>query len=59
MSEARTISPDPDDEPYFALALNLGGGLWSNDKKLKDEQAIIHVYTTKDLVEQYFPDNVN
>ena len=32
LDEAEKISPDPDDIIYFALALKLKCGLWSNDK---------------------------
>ena len=47
---AKSISPDPDDVPYFALALKLHCGIWSNDKKLK-EQTKINVYSTEDIIE--------
>ena len=53
-TEARLISPDHDDVAYFALALNLGGGIWSNDKKLKDLQKSVIVYNTKDLIELFY-----
>jgi predicted nucleic acid-binding protein len=45
MKEAEKISPDPKDMMYFALALKLKCGIWSNDKKLK-EQKIVNVYST-------------
>lgn len=45
MKEAEKISPDPKDTMYFALALKLKCGLWSNDKKLK-EQNKVNVYST-------------
>lgn len=47
--DADSISPDPDDVQYFALALKLRCGIWSNDKKLK-KQRKIKVYSTEDLV---------
>ncbi|MCX6709271.1 MAG: PIN domain-containing protein [Candidatus Woesearchaeota archaeon] len=47
--EAREITPDPDDSEYFALALKLGCGIWSNDKRLKNQYKI-RVYSTKDLL---------
>jgi predicted nucleic acid-binding protein len=56
LAEARDISPDPDDEAYFALALNLGGGLWRNDKLLKEKQLAIRVFTTNDVVGMLFSD---
>ena len=49
LDEAEEICPDPDDVAYFALALKLKCGLWSNDKKLKN-QNVIKVYSTEDLV---------
>lgn len=46
---AEEISPDQDDVMYFALALKLNCPIWSNDKKLK-EQDKIKVYSTNELV---------
>jgi predicted nucleic acid-binding protein len=48
LEKANDVSPDPDDSPYFALALFKKCALWSNDKKLK-EQKIIRVYATEEL----------
>lgn len=48
VSEADKITPDPDDMVYFALALKLNCPIWSNDKKLK-EQNRIKVYHTHEL----------
>ncbi len=45
MKDAEKISPDPKDTMYFALALKLKCGVWSNDKKLK-EQNSVNVYST-------------
>lgn len=50
--EAEKICPDPNDAIYFALALKLNCGIWSNDKKLK-EQNKINVYSTEDLVKGF------
>jgi predicted nucleic acid-binding protein len=47
-NEAKLISPDPNDVIYFALALKMKAGIWSNDKKLK-EQNSIKVYSTSEL----------
>ena len=47
--EAEKITPDPDDMAYFALAIKLNCAIWSNDKKLK-EQDNIKVYHTHELV---------
>ena len=48
VEEAGKITPDPDDMAYFALALKLNCAIWSNDKKLK-EQNKIKVYNTHEL----------
>ncbi|MBS3145695.1 hypothetical protein J4414_02740 [Candidatus Woesearchaeota archaeon] len=48
VEEAEKLTPDPDDMAYFALALKLNCAIWSNDKKLK-EQDKIEVYNTHEL----------
>ena len=48
VKEAEKITPDPDDMAYFALALKLNCAIWSNDKKLKEQDAI-KVYHTHEL----------
>ena len=48
--EAEKISPDSGDVAYFALALKLKCALWSQDKKLKEKQNKVKVYSTEDLV---------
>lgn len=48
ISKAIKISPDENDAHYFALALKLNCGIWSNDKKLK-EQAEVKVHSTVEL----------
>ena len=48
VEEAEKLTPDHDDMAYFALALKLNCSIWSNDKKLK-EQNKIKVYKTHDL----------
>jgi len=50
LQKAEIISPDPDDCAYFALALKLKCGIWSNDKDLKN-QNIVNIYSTKDLLD--------
>jgi predicted nucleic acid-binding protein len=45
---AEQISTDPDDVQYFATALKMKCGIWSNDKKMKN-QSDVKVYTTADL----------
>ncbi|EFK96340.1 protein containing Nucleotide binding protein, PINc domain [sediment metagenome] len=47
---AKGISPDPDDIMYFALALKLNCPIWTNDKKLK-QQDKVKIYSTSDLAE--------
>jgi len=49
ISISKKISPDPNDTEYFALALRLNCGIWSNDKKLK-EQDQVKVYSTSELI---------
>ncbi len=49
IDEAKLICPDIDDIMYFALALKLNCPIWSNDKKLK-EQNKVKVYSTEDLI---------
>ena len=46
---AQKICPDKDDVHYFALALKLKCAIWSNDKKLK-EQDKIKVYASHELI---------
>ncbi|MDO8467858.1 MAG: PIN domain-containing protein [Nanoarchaeota archaeon] len=49
LRQAFEISPDPDDIDFFALALKLNCPIWSNDKKLKDQDKI-KVYSTGDIL---------
>lgn len=49
ISLSKKISPDPNDTEYFALALRLNCGIWSNDKKLK-EQNQVEVHSTSELM---------
>lgn len=49
VGDAKKISPDKDDVQYFALALKLGIGIWSNDKALK-RQSLVKVLSTEDLL---------
>jgi predicted nucleic acid-binding protein len=46
--EAESLTPDPDDMAYFALALRLGCAIWSNDKKLKSQDKVT-IYHTAEL----------
>src|SRR3989344_3735795 len=47
--KAGNICPHEKDITYFALALFLKCPIWSNEKKLK-EQDYIKIYTTKELI---------
>ena len=51
--EAEKISPDPDDVAYIALALKLKCPIWSQDRKLKENQNKVRVYSTEDLVKMF------
>ena len=53
LDEAEKISPDPDDVAYIALALKLKCAIWSQDKKLKEKQNNVQVYSTEDLVKMF------
>ena len=50
LMQATLVSPDIKDAPYFAACLKLNAGLWSNDKRLKKQNAV-RVWSTSDLVE--------
>ena len=52
IKKAKEISPDEDDVSYFALALKLNIPIWSNDKKLK-EQELIKIYSTEEINRLY------
>ncbi|MBU0470395.1 MAG: hypothetical protein KJ598_02200 [Nanoarchaeota archaeon] len=47
--KAEEICPDPKDIPYFVLALYLKCPIWSNEKKLK-EQNEVSVFATHELI---------
>ena len=49
IKRAIQICPDPNDTEYFALALTLKYPIWSNDKKLK-EQNFIKIINTSELI---------
>ena len=44
--------PDPKDIVYFALAIHLRCSIWTNEKKLK-EQEEIRVYHTHELIKLF------
>ncbi|MEK6927377.1 MAG: PIN domain-containing protein [Nanoarchaeota archaeon] len=49
MDNGNAISPDEKDSAYFALAVMLNCPIWSNDKKLK-EQNIVKIYSIEELL---------
>jgi|SRR3989338_4025813 len=51
LPEGKKISPDPDDSDFFALALKLDCGIWSEDKLLK-QQSKVKVYSTSELLKE-------
>ncbi|MCL5239399.1 MAG: PIN domain-containing protein [Candidatus Marsarchaeota archaeon] len=51
MDIASRITPDPKDIPYIALALFEGCELWSNDRRLREDQSVVKVLTTSTLQE--------
>jgi len=46
--DAEKISPDKKDVDYFALALKFNCAIWTNDKKLK-EQNRVDIYSTEEV----------
>jgi predicted nucleic acid-binding protein len=51
MIEAESISPDPDDSDFFALALKHNCVIWSEDKELK-RQDKVKILSTSDLIKE-------
>lgn len=47
IKRAQRASPDPKDIPYFALTLRIGGRIWSDDKKLKEQDKVSTITTTE------------
>ena len=50
LPQANAISPDPKDVAYIALAIKTGASIWSNDKRLKDNQNKIPVLATHEIL---------
>ena len=48
--EAEKISPDPDDVAYLALAFILNCAIWSQDRKLRENQSQVQIYSTEELI---------
>lgn len=49
LEEAKQLTSDEDDIQYLALALKLKIPVWSNDKKLK-QQDKVKIYSTEDIL---------
>ena len=50
---AKLYTKDIDDAPYIALALKINYPIWSNDKRLK-EQNKVKILSTEDIIEILF-----
>jgi predicted nucleic acid-binding protein len=53
LSDAKIISPDPDDIDLFALALKLNCPIWAQEKGFK-KQPKVQVFSTSDLISLLF-----
>lgn len=51
LNASRELSPDPKDALYFALALKLDAEIWSNDKRLKNQDKI-QILSTSEILEK-------
>lgn len=52
IQNAEKVCPDKDDVDYFALALKLNCGIWSEDKELRNQKEV-EVLSTKDLITKH------
>lgn len=52
LDKADKISPDPKDTIYLALALALKASVWSNDKKIKQDQNKIIILSTEEVIDK-------
>lgn len=52
INKAEKISPDLKDTVYLALAFALKSDIWSNDKKLKQGQEKITIFSTEELIDK-------
>jgi len=52
VKDAKNIVPDVGDLLYFACALKMKCPVWSNDKRLKNQDRI-QIYSTKELIVQF------
>ncbi len=49
---AEKITPDLNDAEYFALALHLNCGIWTNDKML-GKQDKVRIFTTEEIIKLF------
>ncbi|NVM46673.1 MAG: DNA-binding protein [Candidatus Lokiarchaeota archaeon] len=52
IEKADKFSPDEKDTVYLACALAIDSKIWSNDKKLKEDQKEIKVLNTEELIQE-------
>ena len=52
IDKAQKISPDPKDTVYLALAFAFKASIWSNDKRLIQNQEKIKVFSTVEIIEK-------
>ncbi len=52
LKQAKEISPDPKDTIYLALSLAFNSKFWSNDKKLKEQQDLVEILTTEEIIDK-------
>ena len=50
--QAEKITPDPNDTEYLALALKLKCSIWSNDKRLKNQNKV-NICSTGELLKMF------
>ncbi len=53
VKKARSITPDPKDTEYFAIALKEMCSIWSDDKELK-EQSKVGVLNTEEIIKLFY-----
>jgi predicted nucleic acid-binding protein len=51
--EANELSPHEKDFPFFALALKLKCGIWSNELEFKNQNKVT-IFNTEDMIELFF-----
>ena len=52
LKKAEDVSPDPEDIAFFALALKFSCPIWSNDKRLKQQDKVL-VFSTNEITELF------